>query len=401
MAQTPMMTFNFKTPSRQVSCGFFLPAVALLLALLTLMLANIRMAASQTPIWNSANSQGLQQVGLLHEALVTNALLKGYSNGNEVGALTCHDTTGDGVAEWCPTATPEIRNGQMATKTQVRSSGMTQAPSIGAGIPGKADLWLSTGFTSGNDHSDDTLRETGFKVLSPLNSNPSEPLLLAWASTKNSFTRNGDTVEDLNGDLSISRSSRQHVSDVQFRIKSAFLDHLRLCASLNSKTLNAVWAFSETLHLKHVALSSGSRFSAVSSGCRCECNKTECKCTCASDSEWGSAGNCVSKAKSGLCKTVSGESRCSAKTGEFCYFSDAAWLSSHWAVSQYNPRATAGKNCRPQKADQCPLIPSSSKSSSTCQCEFDWPKVVTAARIEKLSLNFNEGKASAGFLASP
>jgi hypothetical protein len=401
MAQTTVMTCKFKVTSRQVSCGFILPAVSLFLALLTLMLANIRMAASQTPGWNAAKSQSLQQIGLLHEALVTNALLKGYSNGNEVGALTCHDTTGDGVAEWCPTTTPEIRNGPMANKTQVRNSGMTQAPSVGAGIPINADLWLSTGFTSGNDHSDNLLRETGFKVLGPLNANPSEPLMLAWASTKNSFTRNSDAVEDLGGDLSMSRSSRQHVSDVQLRIKSAFLDHLRLSASLNSKTLNAAWAFSETLHLKHVALSSGSRFSAIASGCRCECGKTECKCTCAYDSEWVSAGNCVSKTKSGLCKTVSGENRCTAKAGEFCYFSDAAWLGSRWAVSQYNPRATAGKNCRPQRADQCPLIPSSSKSSSTCQCEFDWPKVVTAARMEKLSLNFNEGKASAGFLASP
>jgi hypothetical protein len=381
--------------------GFVLPMVALLLTVLTSMLANIRIAASQTPAWNSAAGQSLQQVGWLHEALITHALLKGYSNGGEVGSLTCHDTTGDQIAEWCPTATPELRNGSMATKSLVKNSNMTQAPSMGANISNKADLWLSTAFTSGNDLSEEALLQTGFKLNSPNGATPSEPLLVAWATKKNSFSHSADTVEDINGDLAMSRGSRQHVSDVQLRIKSAFLDHLRLSASLNTTAVTAAYAFSETLHLKHVALSSGSRFSGVSSGCRCDCSKTECKCSCTSESEWASAGKCVSKTKSGTCRVLAGESRCTAKSGEFCYFGDAAWLSNHWAVSLYTPRATVGKNCRPQRADQCPLIPSTSKSTSNCQCEFDWPKVVTAARIEKLSLNFNEGKASVGFLNSP
>ena len=381
--------------------GFVLPLVALFTGLLTLMLANIRIAASQTPAWHSANGQGLQQMGFLHEALITNALLKGYSNGDELGSLTCHDTTEDGVAEWCPTAKPDIKNGQMATRSLVKSSSMTQGPSVGAGIPNKADLWLSTGFTSGNDLSEAVWGQVGFNLNSPNHASPTEPLLLAWADKKNSFSRNSNTVEDPVGDLSMSRSSQQHVNDVQLRIKAAFLDHLRLSAGLGANTVNAAWAFSENLHLKHVALSSGSRFSALNSGCRCDCSKTECKCACTNTSEWASAGKCVAKTKSGVCKALSTENRCTAKPGEFCYFSDTAWLSNRWAVSQYNPRATAGKNCRPQRADQCPLVPSSSKSTSNCQCEFDWPKVVTVSRIEKLSLNFNEGKASASLSNTP
>jgi hypothetical protein len=346
---------------------------------------------------NHPQRHDLSHITQAHENWISQSLIKGYSHANELGNITCPDENNDGIADSCKAATKALQNGKPAHISRVFNGGITLHPNHSSKQVAWLKQWVDGNLGLGNDNAL-TTPTTNKPLLAKDGQQLLDHIVLAWSDQHPYQQIAWESTAPEDSNLKLPRRYQQHRNDIEQRLKSTFNEQLNLSARNQQTTVNSDWAFKQNLHLKFNPNGLPLQFTPLISGCQCNCTKTRCRCQCNEVSQWASDGQCVSASDAGLCRNNDQGAQCQAGKNQACYFNGNAWLENRWTVSLYSPRAVEGKSCRPIHSFSCPLTP---KSGSTCACQFDWPKPLTAERLAQLQLQITNGKPRSIWVQTP